>query len=105
MDEHWNKWSFKPAYAYCPYCGASLNRVLPSSVDFARQFKPKNIGLLVLWFLLWGIGIVSGQLNYVGPAMVGGFGLWLGLQSKVRDHRIIGWFLVVLAGGILYAFN
>ncbi len=50
-------------------------------------------------------GVASGTLSYVGSLLVGGFGLWLALRSQLRDHRIIGWVLVLFSAGVLYAFS
>lgn len=105
MDDHWNKWSLKPAHCYCPHCGERLDNVQFDSVDLARHLTPANL-VWVAFFIVAAIaGLMSGTLNYVGPALVGGFGLWLARHSPLRDHRIIGWLLVLLSAGVLYAFN
>lgn len=60
---------------------------------------------MALFFMATFAGVASGTLNYVGPLLVGGFGLWLALRSQLRDHRIIGWVLVLISAGVLYVFN
>lgn len=105
LDEHWNKWSFEPAYAYCPHCNERLEGVHLDSVDLARHLTMKNLLLAVAWLGLSAIGLVSGSLNYVAPAMIAGFGLWLARTSRLRDHRIVGWVLIVSSVGILYVLN
>lgn len=105
MDEHWNKWSFKPAYCYCPHCGEQLDNVQFDSVDLARHLTPRNVVWVAFFILAAFAGLVSGTLTYVGPLLVGGFGLWLASSSQLRDHRIIGWVLVLVSVAALYAFN
>lgn len=105
LDEHWNKWSFAPAYAYCPHCNERLDGVLFDSVDLARHLTPQNLLLAVVWFGLAAIGVVTASLSYIGPLMTAVVGLWLAKKSKVRDHCIIGWLLILLSVGLLYAIN
>ncbi len=105
LDEHWNKWSFEPAYAHCPHCNERLDGVNFDSVDLARHLTLQNLFLVVAWFGLAGIGLATHSLSYVGPAMIAAFGFWLAHTSKLRDHRIVGWFLMLVSGSILYALN
>lgn len=105
LDEHWNKWSFEPTYAYCPHCNERLDGVHVDSVNLARHLTMRNLMLAVVWFGLSVIGLVTNSLNYVAPAMIAAFGLWLARTSKLRDHRIVGWVLILLSVGILYALN
>lgn len=105
MDEHWNKWSFKPAHCYCPQCGERIDNVHFDSVDLARHLTPRNLVSVAFLFLVAFAGLVSGTLTYVGPLLVGGFGLWLARRSQLRDHRIIGWVLVLISAAALYAIN
>jgi hypothetical protein len=105
MDEHWNKWSFKPAYCYCPRCGARLDDVHFDSVDLARHLTPRNLAWAMFFLVATFGGLVSGMLSYVGPLLIGGFGLSLARRSRLRDHRIIGWVLVIISAGALYALN
>lgn len=105
MDEHWNKWSLKPAHCYCPHCGAQLDDVQFDSVDLARHLTPRNLVVVAFFIVATLAGLASGTLSYVGPALVGGFGLWLARNSQLRDHRVIGWILVLVSVGALYAFN
>ena len=105
LDEHWNKWSFKPAYCYCPHCGEQLDDVQFDSVDLARHLTLRNLVWVVLFLLAAFAGLVSGTLTYVGPLLVGGYGLWLARSSQLRDHRIVGWVLVLISVAALYVFN
>lgn len=105
MDEHWNKWSLKPAYCYCPHCGARLDDVQFDSVDLARHLTLRNIAWAMFFFAAVLGGLMSGTLNYVGPLLIGGFGLSLARRSRLRDHRIIGWMLVLISAGTVYALN
>jgi ABC-type dipeptide/oligopeptide/nickel transport system permease component len=105
MDEHWNKWSFKPAYCYCPYCGARLDQVQFDTVDLSRHLTPNNLARVAFFFVATFASLLSGTLNYVGPLLIGGFGLWLARSSRLRDHRVIGWVLVVTSAVVLYTFN
>jgi hypothetical protein len=105
MDEHWNKASFDPAYCYCPHCGGRLEGVHFDSVELARILTPKYLVWALLVLGVAGVGLVSNPLGYVGPLLVGTFGLRLARRSRVRDHRIIGWVLVLIAASALYAFN
>lgn len=105
LDKHWNTWSAEPAYAYCPQCNARLDGVHFDSVDLARHLTPTNVLLVFIWFGLFAIGIATERLEYVGPVMIALFGLRLARTSSLRDHRIVGWFLVVVSGVSLYAFT
>jgi predicted amidophosphoribosyltransferase len=105
MDEHWNTWSLKPAYCYCPHCGERLDDVHFDSVDFARHLTARNLVWVAFLLLSTFTGLVSGTLTYVGPLLVGSFGLWLARSSQLRDHRIIGWVWVLISAAALYAFN
>ncbi len=105
MDRHWNKWSLEPAYCYCPRCGERLSDVQFDSVDLARHLTPRNLFWAGLFVMATFAGVASGTLSYVGSLLVGGFGLWLALRSQLRDHRIIGWVLVLFSAGVLYAFS
>lgn len=103
FDEHSMKWSMSPTYCYCPHCGTRLeSRIRPDTVDFLRHLTPKYIGLFVLFSVIWVVASAFETMDYAGPAMVALFGFWLGVAAKTRDHRIIGWFLVAVATGIVY---
>lgn len=104
LDKHGNSWSAEPAYAYCPQCNTRLDRVHSESVDFARNLTPKNVLLALIWFGLFAIGVATERLEYVGPVMIALMGLWLARTSSLRDHRIVGWFLIVVSGVSLCAF-
>ena len=105
MDDHWNKWSLKPAHCYCPRCGAQLDDVQFDSVDLARHLTPRHLVSVAFFIVATLAGLASGTLSYVGPMLVGGFGLWLARNSSLRDHRVVGWVLVLVSVGALYAFN
>jgi hypothetical protein len=60
---------------------------------------------VAFYFLATFAGLLSDTLTYIGHLLVGGFGLWLAQSSQLRDHRIIGWVLVVISAVVLYAFN
>lgn len=105
MDEHWNKWTLEPAYCYCPHCGDRLDRVGFDTVDLAKHLTPRNLVWVALYILATFAGLLTDTLTYIGPLLVGGFGLWLAHSSQLRDHRIIGWVLVVISAVVLYAFN
>ena len=104
LDEHWNTWSAEPANAYCPQCNERLDGVHFDSVDLARHLTLKNFLLVFAWLGLSAIGLATGNLEYIGPAMIALFGLWLARTSTLRDHQIVGWFLIV-SGVALYAFT
>ena len=73
------------------------------SVDFARSLTRRNLLLAFVWFGLFGAGVASDTLTYAGPLMLAALGIWLAVSSTLRDHRIIGWFLVVVSGGVFVA--
>jgi len=100
LDPHWKRPGFDPVYAYCPNCGHELDGVDYRSVDFARSMTPRNALIALVWFSLFGIGVLTDTLVTVGPIMVAAFGFWLALRSNSRDHKIIGWILVAIAGGV-----
>jgi len=104
VDEHANSWSFKPAYCYCPHCGSKLN-VDPDTVDLAKHFKPVYVIPFLACLLIAFITLATNGLHIAGPVMLGTYGFWLGKSSKLRDHRIIGWLLVVFSLFLLCAFN
>lgn len=101
IDDHRSAWSWQAAYCYCPCCGARLDGVHPDSVDLAKHLTPTVLAWAVLGLLVGATGVV-GTLGYVGPLMVGAFGLWLGLRAQLRDHRVIGWLLMAVAVGTLW---
>lgn len=104
MDDHWSKWSLKPAHCYCPHCGAQLDDVQFDSVDLARHLTPRHLVSVAFFIVATLAGLASGTLSYVGPMLVGGFGLWLARNSSLRDHRVVGWILALVSVGALYAF-
>lgn len=75
------------------------------SVDLARHLTQKNLLWVIAWFGLYAIGLVTDTLNYVGPAMIAALGFWLTRTSKLSDHRIVGWLLILVSVSILYAIN
>lgn len=106
LDPNWNDpLSFKSAYAYCPHCGERLKGVHYDSVDLAKHLTIGNILVFFAFVILSVFGLATQSFSYIGPAMIGLFGFWLFRTSKLRDHRIVGGFLIVVAAGALYAFN
>ncbi|MDO9179047.1 MAG: hypothetical protein Q7U16_12150 [Agitococcus sp.] len=105
VDKHWNSYSVEPAYCYCPYCNAILRNVYPSTVDFVKHFKIIYILPFVCFFIFFGVGVATNTLGYVAPLMLLSFGGWLVKSSKLKDHRIIGWFLVILSAIVFVAFK
>ena len=103
IDDHQSRSSLEPDYAYCPFCGAILTGVYGRSVEFARSLTLRNLLLALAWFGLFGAGVASDTLTYAGPLMLAALGIWLAVSSSLRDHRIIGWFLVVISGGVFVA--
>jgi hypothetical protein len=97
IDAHWNTWSWEPAHCHCPHCGARLDDVHPDSVDLARHLTPTVLTWAMLALAAGAAAVASGTLGYVGPLMIGAFGLWLGRRAVLREHRIAGWLLVVIA--------
>lgn len=70
LDEHWNEWSSKPAYASCPHCDERLDGVHFNSVHVARGLTWHNLSLAAIGFGLSALGLATGTLSYVGPAMI-----------------------------------
>ena len=97
VDSHWNSWSLRPAYCYCPYCNVVLPDVYPRSVDFAKRLKPIYVLGLAAFFACFALGVATETLGYVAPFMLFCFGGWLARSAQLKDHRIIGWFLVTLS--------
>ena len=104
VDEHWNKFSLEPAYCYCPHCNAILSNVYPRSVDFVKNLKLIYILPFVGFFIFFGVGVATNTLVYITPLMLIFFGAWLAKSAQLKDHRIIGWFLVILSVVVFAAF-
>ena len=101
LDPRWNSFSPDPAYAYCPHCEEILEGVSYKSVDLARTLTPRNAVLATAWLGLMSIGLVTGTLNYVGTLSILALGIVLVASSKARDHRVIGWILIVLSVAVV----
>jgi hypothetical protein len=97
FDRHWNTWSTEPAHAYCPHCDTILQGIHPDSVDLAKHFKPVYILGLIGFFVCFWLGAATNTLGLIGPLMLLGFGAWLARTAQLRDHRITGWFLIVVS--------
>jgi hypothetical protein len=67
LDDHWNRWSFKPAYCYCPHCGERLDGVHFDSVELARRLTARNLAWAAFFLAAALAGLLSGTLDYVGP--------------------------------------
>lgn len=104
VDEHWNSFSTEPAYCYCPHCNAILSGMNPGSVDFVKHLKLIYILPFVGFFVFSLVGVATNTLGYIAPLMLLSFGAWLAKSAKLKDHRIIGWFLVVLSVVVFAAF-
>ncbi len=101
LDPNWNRFSLDPLYVYCPHCKEKLEGVDYRSVDLARTITLRNALLGLVVFSLFGIGVFTETLAFLGPIMIAVMGLWLATTSRLRDHKIIGWLLLILAAGIL----
>jgi hypothetical protein len=105
VDENWNKWSFDAAYCHCPYCDSILPSVYPDTVDLARHLKPKYILVFVALFAAFGLGVITNTLEYIGSILCIVFGIWLAKTAQLKDHRVIGWFLIGLSVIVFLAVN
>lgn len=105
LDKHWNQSSCEAAYVSCPYCNERLEGVHFDSVDLVRHLTLKNILLAAVYIALTVTGLATSSLNYVAPAMIAAFGLWLSRTSRLRDHRIAGWVLMLSSAVIFYVIN
>ena len=105
VDEHWNTWTTKPVNCYCPHCNGVLERVRPDSVDFVKSMTLNNILIGILFFVFSLLGVATNTLEYVGPVMLLLLGAYLVIYSKLKDHRIIGWLLIILCIIIVGWFN
>lgn len=94
-DEHWKKWSFEPAYVHCPFCDAIVQGLNPETVEFAKYFKVQYVLGLILYFCVFFLGVVTETLSIIAPIALASYGAWLAKMARTRDHRIIGWVLVV----------
>lgn len=104
VDKHWNDSSLEPAYCYYPHCNAILRDVYPHSVDFVRHLKLIYIVPFVGFLVFSGIGVLTNTLEYIAPILILCFGAWLAKSAQLKDHRIIGWFLVILSVVVFAAF-
>ena len=100
LDPHWKRPSLDAVTVYCPRCEAELEDVDYRSVDFARSVTLRKVLAALVWFSLFGLGVLTDTLRTMGPILVAGIGLWLAMTSISVDHKRIGWVLVVIAGGI-----
>lgn len=105
VDEHWNTWTAEPVNCYCPHCNGVLERARPDSVDLAKKLTLNNILIGMLFFVFSLLGVATNTLEYVGPIMLLLFGAYLVIYSKSKDHRIIGWLLIILSVIVVGWFN
>lgn len=97
IEERRSKWAHLQIACRCPHCKAELPNVRPDSVDLAKHLKLKYVLPFLLFFVVFALSIVFNILNYTSPLMVAIFGVWLAKTAKFKDHRIIGWFLIIVA--------
>jgi len=105
VDEHWNSWSFEPAYCYCPHCDSRLQNINPSSVEFVNTLTPKNAIILFLFFFFSLFAVGTDTINITAPLMLMVLGLYLAKYSKSKDNRIAGVVLFVIFTAILIITN
>lgn len=104
LDEHWDSWTSDHARAYCPNCRQPLDGVQVSSVDLARTLSLRNILYGIAFFGLITLGVATASLGIIGPIVIGATGYWFTRTAKLRDHRIIGWFLIGLSILVFFLF-
>lgn len=81
---------------YCPFCNSEINNYYSEKIEFVKNWRFYLL-MLLGYIAASVIGLVTKTLNYVAPAMVAWFGILMATRSSLRDHRIIGLFLVFVA--------
>lgn len=102
LDPRWRLLSTKDGDCYCPYCDTRLNNVVPNAVELARILTPKNILVFVLIVVIGLVAIATRSLSIVGPVLIILFGALLAKTSMHRDHRVIGWLLIIVFAALMF---
>jgi len=74
---------------------------LPNAVELAKTLTPRNIVVFLAMAITWLLATATGTVSIVGPISVIFFGVFLAKSSPYRDHRIIGWFLIIVFATVL----
>lgn len=97
IPENWRSWIAPAEFARCPNCHEEVKWLAASDVDTYRSLNIRTLSAVLVFILLWLLGMVTGLFPVIGVLMVAGLGVWLARSAQLRDHRIIGWVLIGFA--------
>ena len=105
LNPRWRLLSTQDDACYCPHCNHKLNNVMPNAVELAKTLSPKNIAVFFAIMILWLLAIATETVAIFGPVFIILFGIYLAKTSPYKDHRIIGWFLIIVFGVVFILSN